>query len=534
MGAGPPVAPRHGPQPQSGEYPFFWQQSSYESLAFPPTNAPFPPTLGQKRARAAPSLVRMPTTRAVTVAHEDDLIRAGSLSLPSLTSTLARPHPTLTFSDIHAIRGAPHAAAPPMEVMRAGASWGDVGAAFATAWREGIAMSDNMRYAWSAYERVCRADCVDPLPVTKRKLIGMWCERVLGNGLKSSGLKTITSRVMTRAGLLGHVVPEDVKTEIGAELEQFCKTYPCEVSSAAPALGAYDGRLSRVIQYAEDRADGSLFFKEMAAILHLSAVLYPRPSALLEGHLRLNHLLLQPPDPPRSRGGLVVRLLLPKSNKKTVDERRDSHPVPMGPAVISVLSFLQARGLLQQGAPSDAIIFPEIDPSNDSIINAALSVDRSTVLLRRHVFIPSGIDDAHHITLRSIRYGGRTDAAVAGVPEPQALAQGGWNSASGAKPYLNHSIATLMSPQADDPTWMMPASGITVGGRVGFYVPSLTHTSTLPPHDHALPTPSHHTAQSLRLQDGQPHKGTAAGVALSADGPPAHSDTLNSKSQGGQ
>ena len=66
-----------------------------------------------------------------------------------------------------------------------------------------------------------------------------------------------------------------------------------------------------------------------------------------------------------------------------VDAWFDSHPVPMGPAVTALLSFLRARGLLIPGAPTDAAVFPDIDPVSNEICSPILSVDRSTSILRQ-------------------------------------------------------------------------------------------------------------------------------------------------------
>jgi predicted RecA/RadA family phage recombinase len=251
---------------------------------------------------------------------------------------------------------------------------------------------------------------------------------------------------------------------IWAELPLFCVSFPCEVSAAAPPLGKSDGRLNATIAYAEQRTHHSLFFKGVFALLSLASALYPRSTGLLNGHLRLQHLLFQPPTD-TARGGLVVRLILPKKNKRTIDLRHDSHPVPMGPVVTAVLAFLHARGLVVPGAPPDAVIFPDIHPTSDVEIAPALTVHRSTYILRRYVFIPSGVQGGHLLTLRStsIRYGASTDAAIAGVREEDRLATGGWRSTAGARPYLDRTVATLLSPPGTVGAKTAPATNAMVG-----------------------------------------------------------------------
>ena len=109
-----------------------------------------------------------------------------------------------------------------------------------------------------------------------------------------------------------------------------------------------------MIDYAEQMAQevGGLFYFEMHALLEMAADLYPRLSGLLEGHLRLRHVLLALPGPGR-QGGMVAQFILPKKNEKEVDLRHDSHPIAMGPTVTAVLARLS----------SDKIVFPDVDPT---------------------------------------------------------------------------------------------------------------------------------------------------------------------------
>jgi len=136
-------------------------------------------------------------------------------------------------------------------------------------------------------------------------------------------------------------------------------------------------------------AQGSLFFMGISALLHLATSLYPRSGGLLEGHLRLRHLLFQPPTSAR-RGGLAVQLLMAKKRKTDVDLRRDMYPVPWGPAVQATLAFLAARGLLSEGADPDSIVFPDIDPIRDTVAARALTVRRSSYVLKAICFRPIG------------------------------------------------------------------------------------------------------------------------------------------------
>lgn len=384
-------------------------------------------------------------------------------TLPSLTSVLACPPRPLGYRDIHDIRGVPSAVAAARDARAAGMSWSEVGAVFVSARNRSEYESVALRDAWSAYERACREDGTPLLPVTLRSMMALWFFRVVGLGRKSSALASYTSRVITRARLSGHEVPAQTVAAIWEELGKFTVAYPCQISPAAPPLGAFDGRLTDVLAFAAAQAHRNLFYCEMAALLSLAAAIYPRSSGLLGGHLRLRHILVQPPDG-TFKGGVVVQLILPKKNKRSVDLRHDSHPIPMGPAALALLTFLRASGLLGPGRSPDAVVFPDLDPSTGSLLAPALSVSRSTYLLRRYIFLPSGVAGADRLTLRSIRYGSSTDAAAAGAQSTDVLARGGWRSQRGAGAYVDLTVATLL---ADNTSLSGPGDASPEGARAG-------------------------------------------------------------------
>ena len=68
----------------------------------------------------------------------------------------------------------------------------------------------------------------------------------------------------------------------------------------------------------------------------------------------------------------------------------------------------------------------------------ALQVQRATTLMRKHVYIPAGLSGGDLFSLRSIRSGASTDAAIAGVAAADRLAQGG--RAAGAATYLDRCL----------------------------------------------------------------------------------------------
>ena len=260
---------------------------------------------------------------------------------------------------------------------------------------------------------------------------------------KSSALRSATSRLLTLAALLGNPAPSAVAKDIWDSLPRFCASFPCEVSSAAPPLGdAGDGRLSAAIDFAAARAAHSVLYQGLLTLLLTAQSLYCRPTAVLEGNLSRGQIASVPATQ-SSPGGLVLRLLLPKTSKGRVDRRLDSFPIPTGPATIALLSWLRTvERLWPDVTPQDAV-FPDLDPVRDTLRGPLLSVDRANALLRSHVFVPSGIGSAARLTLRSIRSGASTDAAALGTPDTDRLAQGGWASARGARTYLDRVVRLL-------------------------------------------------------------------------------------------
>lgn len=364
--------------------------------------------------------------------------------LPQVLALRSSPPPSLTFADIHKITGEPKAARAAIEAAEQSASWIDVGAAYYEA-RTSSVLADSSS-AWRGYCRTCEADGLEPTPVTLSKMLACWTERVVGRHLKSSALKSVTSRILTHAQTAGHPTPPAVAKAIRRELVGFCTTFPCEVRAAAPPLGIADG-LDTVIAYASERAADSLFFRCMAALLHMSQALYCRPTAIINGRLRRRDVLYLPSSA-TVQGGIVVSLKLPKRRKDRVDDRLDAHPIPTGPAVLAILSWLAALDMLSAEAPPEGIIFPDIDPETDKIRAPSLSVKRASAVLRRYVFSPAGIPNGRRVTLRSIRSGSSTDAAIAGVPDSDRCAQGGWRNTAGAKTYLDRALAVLSLPSS--------------------------------------------------------------------------------------
>ena len=392
------------------------------------------PVTAPRRSQAAPaSQLLTPQAVAEAASH-----------LRQLLPTRANPPPPMTYQDLHAAKGTPPAARAALAAARSTASWRAVAAAFQAADTEHrLAASAS---EWRSYVATCEADGAEPLPLSIVSVLAWWHHRVVGNHLKSSALPSVTSRLLSYVALQGMPVSRTLADGIWLELRRFRAAFPCEVAPAAPPLGdAGDGRLSAALAFAESRASTSLLYRLLHTLLVVSQALYCRPTALLDGNLHRDHILSVPASPV-APGGLVLRLLLPQREKTKGDMRRDSFPIPTGPATRALLALLGALGLLVDDAQTDAIVFPDIDPRRDCIRGPALSVERATDLLRRHVFIPAGLPAGNRLTLRSIRSGASTDAAARGISSSDRLAQGGWASEAGAKTYLDRGIMMLAGP----------------------------------------------------------------------------------------
>lgn len=229
---------------------------------------------------------------------------------------------------------------------------------------------------------MCDPDGIAPIPISLDKVVAWWAARVLGRNLKSSALRSVTSRLLTHVALLGSPVPAQVVASIWDTLPHVCASFPCEVSSAAPPLGdAGDGRLSTAIEFASARAEQSLLYRGLATLLLTAQALYCRPSAVLNGNLLRGQIASIPASAATgSLGGLVFRLVLPKPEKGHADMRTDSFPIPNGPATAAIPSWRSTIAHLHPRTSPGDPVFPDLDPVSDNIRGPAMSVKRATAL----------------------------------------------------------------------------------------------------------------------------------------------------------
>lgn len=143
-----------------------------------------------------------------------------------------------------------------------------------------------------------------------------------------------------------------------------------------------------------------------------------------------------PPEPPRILVGLHFRTALSKMQKDRVDYRLCTAAALEIPSAAvngprSLREYLSAARLW--GKPLDAPVF--FYRRRDGSPGPRLS--RAALLreLRGLILAPAGVLDYQGFTLRSLRPGGATDMAAAGVPEATIRKVGKWSSVQGLLPY---------------------------------------------------------------------------------------------------
>ena len=227
---------------------------------------------------------------------------------------------------------------------------------------------------------------------------------------------------------------------LSARVTKVQKDFPSEVRGA-PALTLRFG-LTRVMVYLHSLGQ-NLWAMQWLAILSLMHSMILRPSEVIPldrlpvakntrsgfAYPRLGDFLFE-------ATGLLYRVALSKTMKGVVDYRTctaaalDIDGAPVN-APRALRSYLAAAGML--GAPADTPIF--YYRARDGSHTSRLSRGALLRELRTMVLAPAGVPGWQHFTLRSLRPGGATDLASAGVPDSVIRKLGKWSSESGIKPY---------------------------------------------------------------------------------------------------
>jgi hypothetical protein len=200
--------------------------------------------------------------------------------------------------------------------------------------------------------------------------------------------------------------------------------------------------LSRAIVYLESLGP-NLWALQWRAILSLMHAMLLRPSEIIpldkfpvaQG-TRSGFAFPRRGDFRFEATGIQYRCALSKTMKGKVDYRMcTAAALDTQTAVVNapraMREYLQAAGLW--GAPPEAPVF--FYRSRSGALTARLSRGMLLRELRNHILAPALVPGWQQFTLRSLRPGGATDFAAAGVPNEVIRKLGKWASESGAMPY---------------------------------------------------------------------------------------------------
>ena len=321
--------------------------------------------------------------------------------------------------------------------------------------------------AWRQYCKMCSTYRRAPLPFTVTGIMAysLWYVCVQSNS--SANLNSEVSRLhaYARAQRPRLAWPEftcDGGDSLTARLGKIQQAYPAEVRGA-PALTLRAG-LRQVIAYLRTLGPDNLWALQWIALLSLKHNMILRPgeiipldkfpvaSGTLSGfaYPRVGDFLFVSPDIAAGcAGGVQYTVALSKCQKLLFDTRLctvaavNQLPEAVVDAARDLRVYMRAAGLV--GASPDTPVFHY--RNRDGSTRGHMS---RAVLLREfryHILIPAGVPNALTFTLRSLRPGGATDFAAAGVPDTVVRKIGKWSSEHGMVPYnrVDHHLLLSLS-----------------------------------------------------------------------------------------
>lgn len=345
---------------------------------------------------------------------------------------------------LHSYRKPPgHTADQTAAVLAAGASPFDV----AELWECGHdreRLTDSARSAWKQYAEMCAHYGRLPTPLSVVSLVAYMLWYVCVRQNSSANLNSQLSALHAHARVVGLAWPDfsvhGSGASMTARIAKVQKDWPAEVRGA-PALTLQAG-LTRAILYLESLGP-NLWALQWRAILSLMHAMLLRPSEIIPldkfpvAHgTRSGFAFPRRGDFRFEAAGIQYRCALSKTMKGKVDYRMcTAAALDTQGAVVNapraMREYLQAAGLW--GASPQAPVF--FYRSRSGALIARLS--RGTLLreLRHHILAPALVPGWQQFTLRSLRPGGATDFAAAGVPNEVIRKLGKWASEMGAMPY---------------------------------------------------------------------------------------------------
>jgi integrase len=247
-----------------------------------------------------------------------------------------------------------------------------------------------------------------------------------------------------------------------SRLGKIQKTYPAEVRGA-PALTLRAG-LRQVIAYLDTLGPANLWALQWKAILSLKHSAILRPSEIIPldkfpvasgttsgfAYPRVGEFSFVSPDPPAGcAGGAQYTVALSKCQKDCFDARLctvavvNQLPGAVVDAARDLLAYMRAAGVL--GARPDTPVF--YYRNRDGSLRGHMSRAMLLREFRQHILVPAGVPEPFSFTLRSLRPGGATDFAAAGVPDSVVRKIGKWSSEHGMVPYnrVDHHLLLSLS-----------------------------------------------------------------------------------------
>lgn len=327
-------------------------------------------------------------------------------------------------------------------------------------------LSPSALSAWRQYNTMCHAYAHDPLPFSVNSVMAyaLWYVCVKRNS--SANLHSEVARLHAYARAQRPRLPwPDFIADGGdsqtTRLDKIRKAYPAEVKGA-PALTLRAG-LSRAISYLRTLSP-NLWALQWIAILSSMHNMILRPCEIIprdafpvaEGtasgfaYPRVGEFTFVEPDVASGcAGGVQYTVALSKTQKDVFDARICTVaavyqlPGASVDAARDLRIYMLAAGVL--GAPPDTPVFHY--RNRDGRPRARMSRAMLLNELRSLILLPAGVAEAHSYTLRSLRPGGATDLAAAGVDDTVVRKIGKWSTEHGMVPYnrVDHHLLHSLS-----------------------------------------------------------------------------------------
>ena len=283
------------------------------------------------------------------------------------------------------------------------------------------------------------------LPLTVTALVAYMLYYVCVRCNSSANLNSVMSTLSSYARANGLVWPDFSEHGSGAtmtaRIHKIQLDWPAEVSGA-PALTIRLG-LNRAVSYLRSFGLRDLWALQWLAILSLMYAMLLRPSEVIPLDkfpvavgTRSGFAYPRRGDFLFDSAGLLYRTALSKTLKDRVDYRTcTAAALDLEGAIINapraMRDYLSVARLTDAPASTPVFYYRARDGSHTARMSRGILLRE----LRTMILAPAGVPGWQHFTLRSLRPGGATDLAAAGVPESVIRKLGKWSSEAGIQPY---------------------------------------------------------------------------------------------------